>query len=313
MAEGSSDPPDLNPDETPHVKPNQNKFRRGRPRHNSDTNLSNSNSYDLSQPHGHFHQGFKPQFNHPNYAERQHPPYRGEDGASWRGRGRGKREGNRNLNGSFTGSAAWRQRPGGDSGPYSGSNRGMGGYQSDQHAFDGPGGTNWRRQDLNKNVKQNNEDQDMQVKNPRKFCQEQRRGEQIKKGSSVENQRSDVTKEETQSSGFRERTQRNRRGPDPEHDDHQRKHNEAKRRQGPIKPPKPQSQDEVSSEKGASGQDGSDHGRPSQDPACKPGKGSGRYTALQARGGKRHTTNKTGKARGTGTRYQRAKRHRQGV
>ncbi|XP_067342635.1 transcriptional repressor NF-X1 isoform X2 [Channa argus] len=295
MAEGSSDPPDLNPDETSHPKPNQNKSRRGRPRHNDDKNLSDSNSCDFSHPYGYVHQSFKPQFSHShsNYAEHQHPPYRGEDGARWRGRGRGKREGNRGLNGSLTGSASWWQRPGGDSGPYSGSNRGMGGYQSGPHAFDGPDSTHWRRQDLSRNVKQNNEDQDVQVKNPRKFSQEQRRGEQIKKAThgenntSVVNQRSDVTKGETQSSEIRERTQRNRTGPEPQRDDHQRKHTEAKRRQGPIKPPKPQSQDEVGSEKGASGQGESDYGRPSQDPACKNGKGSGRHTALQARGGRR--------------------------
>lgn len=169
----------------------------------------------------------------------------------------------------------------------------MGGYQSGVCPVDGPDSPSWRREDVNRNMEQTNEDQDTQPKKPRKFSQEQRRGEQIKKGTysenntSVAHQRSDDTKEENQPSEIRERTQRSRTGPDSQHDDHQRKRTEAKRRQGPIKPPKQQSQEEVGSEKGASGQDDLNLGRPSQDPACKAGSGSGRHTPLQARGGRR--------------------------
>lgn len=284
-----ADPPDLYPDETSHQKPRQNKSRRGRPRHNSDRNLNSNN--DPSQQYGHFNEGFKSQFSHSNsnYVEHQHPLYRGEDGARWRGRGRGRREGNRGFGGS---SPRW-QRPGGNFGLYSGSNIGAGGYQSGARPEDGPDSANWRREDVNKNVEQTNDDQDTEPKKPRKFSQEQRRGEQMKKGTqtekniSVVHQRSDDTKGENQPSEIRERTQRSRTGPDSQHDDHQRKHTETKRRHGPIKPPKPQPQEEVGSEKGASGQDDSDHGRPSQDPACKVVRGSGRHTPLQARGGRR--------------------------
>lgn len=163
----------------------------------------------------------------------------------------------------------------------------MGGYQSGACSADGPDSLNWRREDVNRNVEQTNEDQDTQPKKPRKFSQVQRRGEQNKKGTYPENNISVDTKVESQPSEIGERTQRSRTGPDSQHGDRQRKHTEAKRRQGPIKPPKQQSQDEVGSEKGTSGQDDSNHARPYQDPACKAGRGHGRHTPLQARGGRR--------------------------
>ncbi|XP_023264150.1 transcriptional repressor NF-X1 isoform X1 [Seriola lalandi dorsalis] len=295
MAEGSSDPPDLNPNGASHEKPHQHKSRRGRPRHNNDRNLS-SNSYDPSQQYGHFHQSSNPPFSHNNstYAEHQHPPYQGEDGA--RRRGRGRREGNRSVNGSFGGSSSWWQRPGSDNGPSSGSNRGVGGYHSGAHPMDGPDRANWRRDDVSRNFEQTSEDQDARAKKPRKFSQEHRRREHNKKGThlkenntSVEHERSDDIKGENHSSENREKTQRSRAGPDSQHDDHQRKHPEVKRRQGPIKPPKPPkppSQEETGSERGASGQDHSKHSRSSQDPPSKAGGGSGR-TQLQGRGGRR--------------------------
>lgn len=159
--------------------------------------------------------------------------------------------------------------------------------------MDGSGGPNWRREDVNRNAVQTCEVQDVQPKKPRKFSQEQRRGEQLKKATysqnniSVTHQRSDDTKGESQPSEIKKGTQRSRTGPDSQRDDHPRKHIEAKRRQGPIKPPKQLSQDEVTSEKGASGQDDSNLGRPSQDPACITERASGRHPPLQARGGRR--------------------------
>lgn len=147
--------------------------------------------------------------------------------------------------------------------------------------MDGPDRPHWRREDMNKTLEQTNEDQDAKAKKPRKFSQEKRRGPHTD-NTSVAHQKSDKTKAQNQSSESRERTQRGRENLDFQHDDHQRKHAEVKRRQGPIKPPKPQSQDE----QGASGQDDLDHVRASQDPSCKDGRGSGRRTPLEARGGR---------------------------
>lgn len=283
-----ADPPDLNPDGASHQKPYQHKPRRGRPRHNNDRNLS-SNSYDPSQQYGHFHQGFKPPFSHDNsnYALRQHPPYHEEDGARRRGRGRGRREGN----GDFGGSSSWWQRPGGDFG----NNRGASAYRSGAPLMDGPDGPNWRREDSGRNLEQSSEDQDARAKKPRRFSQEQRRRHQNERGNhSKENnptaggQRANDTKVETQTSDISDRTQRSRTVPDFQHDDHQRKHTEAKRRTGPIKPPKQPAQDETGSERRSSVQDDSAHYRSSQDlAASKAGRGSGRNTPLQARGGRR--------------------------
>lgn len=267
MAEGSSDPPDLSLDEASHQKPYQHKPRRGRPRYNNDRNL---NSYDPSQPYGHFQQGFKPPFNqdNSNYASHQHPPYQGEDGARRRGRGRGRREGNRGVNGSFGGSSSGWQRPGSDFG----NNRGAAGFHSRAHPMDGPDGPSWRREDTGRNFEQSNEDPDAWAKKPRKFSQEQRRGPQNEKGTYFKEnntavERSNDTKGENPPLDIRERSQRSRTGP--------------------IKPPKPLFQEETGSERGASIQDESGHGRSSQDPAFKAGRGSGRNTPLQARGGRR--------------------------
>ncbi|XP_044196007.1 transcriptional repressor NF-X1 [Thunnus albacares] len=268
MAEGSSDPPDLNPNGTSHHKPNQHKSRRGRPRHNNDRNMS-SNRYDPSQQYGYFHQGYKPPFGHNNshYAGPQHPPYEGEDGARRRGRGRGRREGNRGVNGNSGGSGPRWQRPGCDSGH----NRGMGGFQSGAHPMDGPDMPNWRREDVGRNFEHPNE-----------------RREHNEKGTHLKEYNTE-TKGENHISETRERTQRSRTGPDSDsqRDDHQRKHTETKRRQGPIKPPKPPAQEETCSERGASGQDNPGHGRSSQNPACKAERGSGRHTPLQTRGQRR--------------------------
>lgn len=280
MAEGSSEPPDLNPDEASHQKPYQYKSRRGRPRHNNERNL---NTYDHSQQYGHFHQGFNPPFSHDNlnYALHQHPSYQGDDGARRRGRGRGRREGNRGLNGNFGGTSHSWQRPGGD---YSVNNRSAGGFLSGTRPMDGPDGPNWRREDVGRDFEQTNEDQDAQAKKPRKFNQDQRRSQQTEKGTRLKENNTAVggpsdTKGENPPLDIRERSQRS--SPDSQHDDHQRTHTEAKRRQGPIKPPKPPSQEETGSERGASVQDDR------SSPAYKAGRGSGRHTAFQARGGRR--------------------------
>ncbi|XP_035468809.2 transcriptional repressor NF-X1 isoform X2 [Scophthalmus maximus] len=292
MAEGSSDPPDLNPDGMSHENPHQHKSRRGQSRYNNDRKC-NSTSYDSSQQFGHFHQGFNPPFsyNDSNYPAHQHPPYQREDGARRRGRGRGRTEGNRSINGSS--SSEW-QSPGSDYFSHSGSNRGVGGYHTSAYRMDGPDRRNWRRDDVIRNSGHTNEDQDTSAKKTRKFGQEQRRREQNKKGThlkenntSVEHQRSDDSKGENHPAEIRERAQRSRAGPDSQHDDYQKKHSETKRQQGPIKPLKLPTQEEVGSEGGASGQDNSDHSRSSQNPNSKARGGSGRHTALQAQGGRR--------------------------
>nr|XP_057916740.1 transcriptional repressor NF-X1 [Doryrhamphus excisus] len=125
MAEGSSDPPDLNPEA--HKKSNQYKSRRGQPRHNNDRPFSGP-----TKQYGHSHLPFN---QHNNSQHADHPPYQGE--TSVRRRGRGRRDGLRGANENFHGSR-W-QRPPSD---YGGQNRGFGSYQSD----DGPDATNWRRE-----------------------------------------------------------------------------------------------------------------------------------------------------------------------
>lgn len=138
--------------------------------------------------------------------------------------------------------------------------------------MDGPDGPSWRREDAGRNFDQTNEDPDAWAKKPRKFSQEQRRGQQNEKGTRLKEnntavERSNETKGENPPSDIRERSQRSRTGP--------------------IKPPKPPSQEETGSERGTSVQDESGHGRSSQDPASKAGRGSGRNTPLQPRGGRR--------------------------
>ncbi|XP_034562203.1 transcriptional repressor NF-X1 [Notolabrus celidotus] len=283
MAEGSSDPPDLNPEEASHKKPHLHKPRRGRPRHNNDRNLS-GHSYDPTQQYGHFHES---QFSHDysNYGFHQQPPYQGEDGPRRGGRGRGRREGNRGVNGNYGGSSSYRQRPGGDFGPY----RGAGGGRSGGHPMDGPDGSSWRREDAGRNVEQTYEDQ---AKRPRKFNQEPRRGQQNEKGPHLRESnnvaggpRPNDTSVDNPPSNTRERTQRSSRtGPASQHDEHQRQP-EVKKRQGPIKPLKPLMQEDTGAERRGSGQEDLGHGRSSVD--LKSGRGSGRHMYPQARGGRR--------------------------
>lgn len=270
-----ADSPDLNQEETSHQ--HQHKSRRGRPRHCNDRNLSTD--ICSSQQCGHSNQGFKVPFSR-NYltypVHEQYPPYHEDDGTRWRGRGRGRREGNRSVNGNFGGSHSSRQRPGGDIVTYSGNNRGAWPSQPKGLPRDGPDGPNWRR-DAESNLDEASEVQDAQAKKPRKFSQEQRRGQHNEKSSCLK-ESSTTEGGEKSVSANRDTTNFNMRA----NDDHQKKHTEAKRRQGPIKPPKPSAQEEIGSERADSGQDEPGHSRP-----YKAGRDSGKHTPFLARGERR--------------------------
>uniref|UniRef100_A0A3B3B700 Transcriptional repressor NF-X1 n=1 Tax=Oryzias melastigma TaxID=30732 RepID=A0A3B3B700_ORYME len=229
MAEGSSDPPNFSQDGTSLQKTHQQRSRRGRPRHNG-RNLSS-----------------------------HHPPFQGEDTARRRGRGRGRREGDRGLKGNPDGSS-WRQRSGHEFGQHGSSSRYSGGYQSGVHPVDGLDGSNWRNG--NRNLEKGNE----QFKKNRGVDQRERNLH-----FKAADQRHSTKGETT------ERTQQNKSGPKLHHHENQKKEVEVKRRQGPIKPPKPPSQ-EAGGERGASAQVEPDQSRPAQDSSGPP---------LQAKGGKR--------------------------
>ncbi|MEQ2313380.1 Transcriptional repressor NF-X1 [Ameca splendens] len=260
MAEGSSDPPDLNPDGTPHHKQHHHSSRRARPRPNNDRNPGGY-SYDPSQQYGNFHQG---------------------DAAKRKGRGRGWREENRCLSGNFGGSGHWQQKPGRELGSFGAGHRCAG-------SMDGPDAPSWRRENGNRDLQLTNKEQEAQVKKARNTGQEQRKGEENKKNdyTSIPDQRSHGTREESTHSETTKRAQQSRPGGRPQMYDQQRKNGDGQRRRGPIKPPKPPSHEEVDSKRGAGGQDGSEHGRSSQDPACKAGKVSGPQKPFQGRGGRR--------------------------
>lgn len=170
------------------------------------------------------------------------------------------------MNGSYGGS--WRQRPGGG------------------RPMDGPDRASWRREDAGMNVEQTNEDQ---AKRPRKFNQEPRRGQHNGKGPHLREsnnvaggQRLNDSEGENQPSDTRERSQRSSRaGPHSQHEYHQRQ-TEVKKRQGPIKPPKPPVQEEAGAERRGSAQEDE---RSSENP--KSGQGAGRHMHVQARGGRR--------------------------
>ncbi|KAM3860345.1 transcriptional repressor NF-X1 [Diretmus argenteus] len=171
--------------------------------------------------------------------------------------------------------------------------------------MDGP---SWRREVVSRDLGHANEDQDTRPKKPRKFCQEPRkfcqeprRGEQDEKDlkgthfrnkqeNQAEHRRSPDTKGENSPSEFRERNHKGGRGADSNfhHDNPQKKYAEAKQRRGPIKPPKPPSQDDTSSERGARGQDGRSFQNPAKEEATwKGGRGQGRRTPLEDRGQRR--------------------------
>lgn len=278
----------------------QHESRRGGPRHNNDRNL-NSNSYDPSQQHGNLHQGFKHPFGHSNLNNPDYnpPSHQGEDEFRRRGRGRGRREGNRNLNGNFGGSGSWRHKPGGEFRQYDASNRYRHGFQT--YPMDGPDGPSWRREGIDRDLEQTNLEQDAHIKKPRSAGREQKRGEQSEKNDQTKENHTtapgrrphSVGEEKHPVSEKNEKIPQSKSSSKPQHHDHQNKHNDVKRRQGPIKPPKPPAQDEVSSERGAADQDESDRIRLSQD---QPGRGSGAHRPFQSKGGRRtnYMNNKQG-------------------
>ncbi|KAM9712729.1 transcriptional repressor NF-X1 [Menidia menidia] len=258
MAEGSSEPPDINQDGTSHQKPHQRKSKRGRPRQSNDRNLD-SNSYDPSPQYGPSYPGFKQPYgyNNVNYAE-PHPPYQGEDAARRRGRGRGRREeGRGGLNGHFGYPGPMWLKPAGDFGQYGPGSRYAGGYQSD--------GPSWRRESANRDSDQTNRrQQDAQARKSRNLDQE--RGNRGNNMAAV-GQRSHGVKGEDPVSETSDKSR--------QHYDNQRK------RQGPIKPPKPPHPEESGSERGA------DPRRTPQEPPDKAGRGLGRNSPHQVRGGRR--------------------------
>ncbi|XP_075903772.1 transcriptional repressor NF-X1 isoform X2 [Nelusetta ayraudi] len=264
MAEGNTDPSYVNLDES-HQKSHAHKPRRGRFRHGNDGNLG-------SQQYGHFNQGFRSPFSHDgsNYAGHHHPHHQDENLSRRRGRGRGRREGNRGMNGSSS-----FQTPGEEYGK----------YKADR-PWEGPDATSWRR-DTDRNVEQTNEEQDGQPKKPRKYSQEQRARRPNERGPRL---KEDNTTDEGQRSNHappdaRERTHRKREeGADLQYDEQWRKRPEVKRRQGPIKPAKPLSQEERSPDMEAGGGQESGHGFHD---AFRTGRGSGRHTSSQPRGGRR--------------------------
>ncbi|XP_017262302.1 transcriptional repressor NF-X1 [Kryptolebias marmoratus] len=286
MAEGFSDPPEFSPDVTAH----QRKSRRGG--HNSDRSLSSS-SYDPTQQHGIFHRGFKHPFGHDNLNNPEYSPspHQGEDVSRRRGRGRGRRDGNRSLNGSFSSSGPWRQKSGSDFGQYDASNRYGRGFQTEP--MGGPDGASWRRESVNSDSEQTSQEQGAQVKKPRNAGRElsEKSGRSKENHTAAPSQRSHSLREEAT-----ERLLQSKSSAKPQHYDPQKKHVDGKRRQGPIKPPKPPLQEDVSSESGTAEQDGSDRIRSSQDPACQLGRGSGAHRAFQGRGGRRtnYSNNKPG-------------------
>lgn len=294
MAESSSDPHHISQDGSSHQKPRQSKSRRGRPRNNLDRHMSTDN-HDLPQHSGHYNQGpIFPQ-NASYSAEYYHPPYNGEDAVRrrGRGRGRGRREGNRGFNGNLgCPGAPW--YGGSDFVPYSANNRYTGDYHSGARPMDGPDAPNWRSGYMDSNLEESIEDHDARPNKPWKFGHEQRREEQhqkrihLKDGNQpVQNLRSYTPKGERSFSDNTRKVQPNTAGSEYHHSAHQKRPNDVKRRHGPIKPPKPRSQDEAESERGASGHEDPDCGRSLHNSNGKAGRTSGRLSTPQTRGGRR--------------------------
>lgn len=219
-----ADPLDFNVDDASHQKSCQNRSRRGRTRNSNDRSL-NSNS-SSSHHYDYFNQGFNPPFRHnvSNYAAYEQSFYHENDGARQvgRGRGRGRRDGNRNVNGNFGSS---RQRPGGEFGRYTGNNQGKWAPHTELPRRDGPNSPNWRRNEEN-NLEQMSEEQDAEAKTSRMFSLDHRRQHHYEKENNAREgvPKSGDAKEDTQ------RVQSGKTGPYFQ--------SGAKRRQGPIKPPK---------------------------------------------------------------------------
>lgn len=249
-------------DEAPHQNSHQNRSRRGRNRNANDRSLSSNNS---SSQYG---QDFKPPFRQDvsNYVSYEHqPPYQGNAGArqGGRGRGRGRREGH------FGGPVS-RQRPGGDFGRYTGNNQVDWASNAGLPPRVGPNSANWRRNEVN-SLEQTSEEQDSEAKKPRKFNQEHRRQHHCEKENNAKDggpKLGDV-EEDTQ------RAQAGKTGPDFQRG--------AKKRQGPIKPPKAQG---TGSESMSKEHTEISSGRVPLDGASEAGQGSERHTP-QARGRRR--------------------------
>lgn len=260
---------DINPDNESHQK--SHKPRRGRFRHANDGNQS-------SQQHAHFNQCLRSSFSHDSssYAGLQNPHHQDENLS--RRRGRGRRDGNRGVNGSSI-----FQPPGEDHLKFRG-----------EGLVEGPDATNWRR-DPDRNVDQTSEPHDGQIKKPRKYSQEQRgrrqneRGPRLKEDNVTDQgQRSNHAKAEGLLAA-RDRTRREREeGSDVQYNEQWRKHPGVKRRQGPIKPARPLSQEDSGPVmEAAGGQQFSQVFSDCSHDAFRSGRGSGRYTSSQPRGGRR--------------------------
>lgn len=171
------------------------------------------------------------------------------------------------------------QTPGEEHGKYRG-----------ERPVEGPDAANWRR-DPDRNVDQTSEEQDGQIKKPRKYSQEQRgrrpneRGPRPKEDNTTyEGQRSNHAKAEAPLD-TRERTHRKREeGADVQYDEQWKKRPEVKRRQGPIKAARPLSQEGRCPDMEAGGGQEFSHGFHD---AFKGGRGPGRYMSSQPRGGRR--------------------------
>lgn len=261
-----ADPPDFTVDDTSHQKSYQNRSRRGRNRNGNDRSLS-GNSFP-SRPYDHQNQDFNPPFRRgvSDFAvNEQQPLPRENDGArqGGRGRGRGWRDGNRNVSGSFGSS---RQRPGGEFGRYSGNDQGKWASHAGPRR-DGPSSAHWRRNE-EKDLEQSSGEQDAEAKAPRKFNLERRRQHHYEKENNAREGSGDA-EEDTQ------RVQSGKTGPYFQCG--------AKRRQGPIKPPKaPGTGSEgLSRQQPDPGQSGASLGG-----TLEAGQSSGRHTA-QTRGRRR--------------------------
>eukprot|EP00066_Takifugu_rubripes_P017064 XP_011606330.1 PREDICTED: transcriptional repressor NF-X1 isoform X1 [Takifugu rubripes] len=255
-------PLDFSVGEAPHQISHQNRSRRGRNRNGNDRSFSSNSS---SSQYGHFNQDFKPPFRQDvsNYVSYEHqPPYQGNAGArqGGRGRGRGRREGH------FGGPVS-RQRPGGDFGRYTGNNQVDWASNAGLPPRVGPDSASWRRNEEN-SLEQTSEEQDSEAKKPRKFNQEHRRQHHCEK----ENNAKDGGPKLGDAEEDAQRAQTGKTGPDFQRG--------AKKRQGPIKPPKAPGTGSKSMSKEQT------ELRVPLDGASEAGHGSGRHTP-QARGRRR--------------------------
>lgn len=265
-----ADPLDINVDDTSHEKSHQNRSRRGRNRNGNDRS-SSSTSFS-SYHYDPFNRDFNPPFRHDvsNFTVyEQQSIYHQNDGArqGGRGRGRGWRDGNRNVNGNFGSSS---QRHGGDFGRSSGNNQGKWTSFTGLPRKEGPNSSNWRSKEEN-NVEPNIDEQDSEANTSRKFNLERRRQHHYEKENNAREglPKSGDAKEDSQ------RVQSAQTGSYFQYG--------SKRRQGPIKPPKAPGtgSESVSREQTQLSQSGTSMGG-----TLEAGQSAGRHTP-QARGRRR--------------------------